>query len=122
MPPSAADIDEAGQYPAASSYYCLKDETSGAVLLQRGTAGTTPWTHQLDLRLAYTPAWGARQITLQAEVFNVFNRQSATEWNQVRDYSRAASQAAPYQLNQNYQSPLAFQAPRYVRLSARWAF
>jgi len=122
VPPSVADFDEAGQYPAASSYYCLKDETSGAVLLQRGTAGTTPWTHQLDLRLAYTPAWGARQITLQAEVFNVFNRQSATEWNQVRDYSRAASQAAPYQLNQNYQSPLAFQAPRYVRLSARWAF
>lgn len=122
VPPSVADYAEAGQYPAASAYYCLKDETHGAVLLQRGTAGTTPWTHQLDLRVAYTPAWAARQLTLQAEVFNVFNRQPATEWNQVRDYSRSTSQAAPYQLNQNYQSPTVFQAPRYVRLTARWTF
>lgn len=122
VPPTVADFAEARQYPSASSYYCLKDETNGAVLLQRGTAGTTPWTHQLDLRVAYTPDWAARQLTLQAEVFNVFNRQSATEWNQVRDFGRSTSLAAPYQLNQNYQSPTVFQAPRYVRLTARWMF
>lgn len=45
-----------------------------------------------------------------------------TEWNEVRDYSRDTSLSPPYTLNQNYQQPTSFQAPRYARVTARWGF
>jgi hypothetical protein len=122
VPPTVADFAEARNYTAPSSYYCLQSETAGAVLVPRGTAGHTPWLHRLDVQLAYTPAWANGQLTLQLDVFNVLNKHTVTEWNEVRDYSRDTSLAPPYTLNQNYQQPTSFQAPRYARVTARWGF
>ena len=43
-----------------------------------GTSGHTPWTHQLNLALTYTPAWANKHLTMQWEIHNVFNEQVAT--------------------------------------------
>lgn len=120
VPPGVPDYQESSQYPSASSYYCLQSTSQGAVITQRGTAGALPWTRQLDLGLRHTPSWAAGRLTLQVDVANVFNRQSATAWNQQQDYSRDTSKAAPYRLNFNYQAPTSTAAPRSVHLTARW--
>jgi hypothetical protein len=122
VPMTAPDYAESSGYTSASSYYCLRNEVDGSVLTPRGTAGNTPWTRQLDVGLSYVPQWAHDKLTVQADVTNLFNRQSVTSWNQVRDYSRDTSKTAPYQLNQNYQQATAFAPPRAVRLTVRWLF
>lgn len=106
---------------SASSYYC-RTSTTQVSLIPRGTAGRTPWTHQFDMQFAYKPKWASNRLTLQADVFNVFNSRKATEYNELRDYSYATSETAPYRQNANYGSPTATQEPRYVRLSGRYEF
>lgn len=50
----------------------------GGVGSPPGTDGHTPWTHQLNLALTYTPEWAHKHLTLQWEIHNVFNEQKAT--------------------------------------------
>lgn len=124
VPPSVPDYDGASAYTSASSYYCIKDPNKPAELVPRGSAGTTSWTSAFDLQVAYIPSWMNKKLTLQVDIFNLFNSQKATELNEVRDYSREASDATVFPLKQsaNYLSPTSFQAPRYVRLTARYEF
>jgi hypothetical protein len=124
VPPTVPDFDGSGQYTSASSYYCIKDPNKAAVLVQRGSAGRTPWTTNFDLSIDYLPQWAQKKLTLQVAVFNLLNNQKATELNEVRDYSRDASNSTTFPLRQNlnYLSPTSFQDPRYVRLTARYEF
>ena len=122
VPPTVSDFAGASAYTSASSFYCLKSETEGAVLVPRGSAGRTPWTNQLDLQLAYNPVVSTGKLTLQVDIFNVFNSQKPIELEEVRDFSRATSIGAPYKLSANYGAPTAFQAPRSFRLAARYEF
>lgn len=109
-------------YSTASSYYYL-DSTGKTVLGQRGDQGESDWVRQLDLQLAYTEKMGKNSYTLQLDVFNVLNAQSVTDVNQVNDYSRATTTVGQVgQLSMNYGLPLAYQAPRAVRISARYEF
>lgn len=112
VPDTVADYAESKNYTSASSYYC------GGKLSNRGSAGRTPWTSTFDLQLAYTPKLeGKTKLTLQADVFNIFNSQGVTETNEVGDYARNDTRASL-----NYGNPSAFQSPRSVRLSARIDF
>jgi hypothetical protein len=43
-----------------------------------GTSGHTPWTHQINLALTYTPEWAKKHLTLQWEIHNLLNEQEAT--------------------------------------------
>jgi hypothetical protein len=43
-----------------------------------GTDGHTPWTHQINLALTYTPEWANKHLTLQWEIHNLLNEQNAT--------------------------------------------
>jgi hypothetical protein len=108
-------------YTTASSYYCLND-AGQTVLTQRGDQGRTPWTSTLDLQFAYSPKIGKDKLTFQVDVFNVLNSQAVAETNEIRDYSRATSILAPGQLSMNYGLPTSFQAPRSVKLTARYEF
>jgi hypothetical protein len=119
VPETVPDYDDAFQYTTASSYYCL-NSSGKSVLTQRGTSGRTPWTGTLDLQLAYMPRIAKGRLTLQADVFNVFNNQKVTEFNEQRDFSRDT--VADGKLNPNYLQPTSFQAPRSVRLTARYEF
>ncbi len=119
VPESADDYDDAANYTTASSYYCLKSGGT-STLVQRGTAGRTPWTGSLDLQLAYMPRVAKGKLTLQADVFNVFNSQKAVEFDERRDYSRDT--VGEGKLNLNYMQPTSFQIPRSVRVTARYEF
>ena len=123
VPSTVSDFAGSSQYSSASAYYCIQDPTKPAVLVARGSVGRTPWTQSLDLSVGYQPSWAQKKLTFQVDVFNVFNSARATELNEVRDYSRAASNGAPpYQVSQNYLQPTSFQQPRYVRLTGRYEF
>ena len=106
-----------------SSYYCLNSE-GRSVLGYRGNGPTMPWTKSLDLNLTYTlKLKSGRTLTLQANVFNVFNRQTVTLVNQFRDYSRQTTlDESGNKLNPNYGSPSSYMAPRSVNFSARYQF
>jgi TonB dependent receptor len=124
VPPTVPDYAGANAYSSASAYYCIKDTAVGSELVKRGSVGRTPWLHTLDMQVAYIPQWANKKLTLQVDVFNIFNAQKATELNEVRDYSRAESNSttAPYRVSQNYLLPTSFQDGRSVRLTARYEF
>lgn len=122
VPTSVSDYDAgAGAYTVASSFYCLNAQ-GVSVLTQRGSEGRTPWTNSIDLAFTWTPKISTGKLSLQADVFNVLNRQQVLEYNEIRDFSRQTSITAPGQLNQNYGQPTSFEAPRSVRLTARYEF
>ncbi len=124
VPPTVSDFAGAGQYTSASAYYCIKDPSKPAVLVQRGSEGRTPWTTNLDLSVTYVPNWAQKKLTLSVTVLNLFNFQKATELNEVRDYDRGASNSTtfPIRQNANYKSPTSFQDPRTVQFTGRYEF
>lgn len=113
-------------YNSASTYYYLDPQTLETVLGSRGNAGRTPWTNTFDVQVAYTKKMGGNQkLTLQVDVFNLFNAQKPTELYEINDYSRATTTVgagAGNLLNYNYDSPTSFQAPRSVLFTARYEF
>lgn len=112
-----------GAYSSASSYYCL-DSSGTSKLGNRGNGPTMPWTTNFNFNATYIMKLeGGRNLTLQADIFNLFNTQTMTMVNQVRDYSRADSkQATGNRLNLNYGQPVSFTAPRSARITARYEF
>ncbi|WP_426105578.1 TonB-dependent receptor [Massilia sp. TSP1-1-2] len=136
VPGTQPDFSDAEGYSTASSYYCLRSDGPDAgrtsVLGQRGTAGRTPWTNSLDVQLAYMPKISKGKLSLQMDIFNLFNTQKVVEWNETRDYSRATTvneidpdtgtRIIEGQLSNNYRRPTSFQQVRSVRLTARYEF
>jgi hypothetical protein len=121
VPYDAPDYGDARGYSTASSFYCL-NEQGKSELHNRGTFGRTPWTSSLDMSFAYLPKFGAHKLTLQVDVFNVFNQQKVTEVDETRDYSRVTTSANEGRLNLNWKRPTSYQSPRGVRLTARYEF
>jgi len=121
VPYDAPDYGDAAGYSTASSFYCLNDQGKSE-LHNRGTFGRTPWTSSLDMSFAYLPKFGTQKLTLQVDVFNVFNTQKATEFDEIRDYSRATTSATEGRLNLNWKRPTSYQSPRGVRFTARYEF
>jgi len=81
----------------------------------RGSAGTTPWTYTFNINVAYTPSWAHKNLTLQADVLNVFNRQIAQGYTQ----GFASDRVTP---SQTYRQDLNYTTPRQIRLSAVYDF
>lgn len=86
----------------------------------RGEAGKTAFTTQLDLNVKYTPAILQSKATFGVDVFNVLDSDKETEVYERADNSRAAN--GTYVANQNFGIPTNYQAPRFVRLSAEVRF
>ncbi|MES2017285.1 MAG: TonB-dependent receptor [Pseudomonadota bacterium] len=137
VPETQPDGADAAGYSTASSYYCLNsagpDIGRTSSLHSRGTAGRTPWTNSVDVQIAYLPKLASGKLTLQMDIFNLFNTQQVVEWQETRDFSRATTvnhpdpdapgtQIIEGQLSKNYQRPTSFQAPRSVRFVARYEF
>lgn len=114
---------DATLYTTASTYYYLNDQ-GATVLGQRGSEGRSPWNHTLDLQAAYTTKMGKKnKLTLQVDVFNVFNSQRPSELSEISDYSRDTSTVGTVgRASLNYGNPTSFQSPRTVRLTARYEF
>lgn len=101
---------------SASSFYCL-DEDLNTVLGSRGDRGRTPWTYNVDASLAYMPQWADDKLTLQMDVFNVFNLQRVTEYYETGEASRSTPTFEP-----NFLNDVNYQTPRSIRFTARYEF
>jgi len=120
-PPAGTSATGSRDYTTASSFYCLNN-AGRTELTQQGSLGRTPWTYSVDMSATWMPKISRGNLSLQADVFNIFNFRNVVTVNQNRDFSRATSITPPGQLNQNYDQPTSFQAPRALRLSARYNF
>lgn len=118
VPVDAPDYSDSTGYGTASAYYCVNDQGK-SVLHQRGSFGRTPWVTTLDMNLAYITKIGQSKLTLQLDVFNILNRDTAQEYSEKRDYSRATTTLTEGRRDLNWLSPTSYQEPRSVRLTAR---
>ena len=120
---------DAGLYNGAYYYYCgiagsgsqaigtpgYVPPSAGYGPSPRGSHGTTPWTYDVNLNVAYLPTWADKKLTLQVEVFNLLNRQVAGQYNPRFARSR-------FEANELYGQELSYNPPRSVRLTARYDF
>jgi hypothetical protein len=99
--------DENDQYAYGQTYFV------GNEFLPRGSFGRTAWTTQLDLSLQYSMEVGEADVTLQADIFNVFDVQTVT---------RVDEDAESGGVNTEFLMPVSYQTPRYVQFSASVRF
>ncbi len=79
-------------------------------------AETTPWLKQLDIGVAYRPAYFDNKVAFRAQVFNVTDEQVALQTNPHLK-SRAGGS-----VNNLFHGPLFYQTPRYVSLSVSYDY
>ena len=105
-----------------TSYYDAKNDATGygsefffcnEKATPRGTLGRMPWDTRLDLNVAYSPRI-VKGLILKADVFNVFNRQTAQ--NQTESYNTGKA------VNALYGNVISYTAPRSVKLSAEYSY
>jgi len=103
--------------PIYGDTYYIQDPTSGELRqVPRGTAGRTDWVVKLDLSAIYYINLGDRaDLELRAEVFNVMDNQSVQERYEFGEL--AAGIPDP-----RYNTPQAYQTPRYFRFGAAIRF
>jgi hypothetical protein len=102
--------DEFDQYEYGQSYYIGSSNES---FVPRGSFGRTAWKFNVDLSLKYITDFQGVDVTLQADVFNVFNAQAVTEVDETQNDGT---------VNDEFLMPTSFQAPRYVSFSASFRF
>lgn len=111
---------------------------SEVFILPRGAGGRTPMVHQFDLHLGYEhTVVRQHRLAIAMDVLNLFNQRQVTNVDDNYTYSPAAAltdaeaqsafqvrspDGSPVVANSNYGQPTAFQAPLYLRLSARYTF
>jgi len=105
-------------YTTPSSYFCLDSDGVTNTLTPRGSVGRLPWTWNFDASLAYTPNWANQQLTLGLDVFNIFGLDKTTKLEETSAFGGRPNQ----DYNPEYNNIQGNQAPRAVRLSARWEF
>jgi len=75
----------------------------------RGGLGWLPWETRLDAALMYRPSF-IKGLTLKAEVFNIFNKQTVTAVNEALNVANQGTAVSPTsQMEQNYTMPRAVQ-------------
>ena len=80
-----------------------------------GEFGRLPWMKQLDLGVHYRPAFAGHKLSLNVDVFNVFNGQAPLNL----DAQYNGSVGTP---NPSYGTPIVLQQPRYVRLGVTYDY
>ena len=80
-----------------------------------GEFGRLPWMKQLDLGVHYRPAFAGHKLSLNVDVFNVFNGQAPLNL----DAQYNGSVGTP---NAGYGTPMVLQQPRYVRLGVTYDY
>lgn len=90
---------------------------NGSTVISRGSVGRTPWTHTLDLNVAYKPTW-MEGLQFKMDVFNVFNADKVISVNEVGE----DASGSPTNVANTYLTPTAFQTPRSVRFMVQYDF
>ncbi len=83
-------------------------------LIGRGTAFEGDWRKQIDVNVAYRFSL-LGGLTLRADVFNVFNWKSKTDFREIGETDGGTA-------DPNYSKVTSYQTPRYVRLGASLSF
>ncbi|HET8897780.1 MAG TPA: TonB-dependent receptor [Rhodanobacteraceae bacterium] len=91
-------------------HYC------GGKPVPRGSVGRLPTDVQLSLNAAYIPSWADGNLRFQVDVFNVFNKQVAQNVEERGENGGVGVVAS------NRFRVISYDAPRSVRLSARYDF
>jgi hypothetical protein len=90
---------------------------NGTTIVNRGTAGRTPWTRTLDLNVAYKPAFADGKLTFKADVFNVFDADGATAVNEAGEDATGSPTTS-----RTYKNPVTWQTPRTFRFMVQYDF
>ncbi|MGH8192479.1 MAG: TonB-dependent receptor [Rhodanobacteraceae bacterium] len=90
----------------------------GGVPVPPGSTGYTPWTHELDLNVNYSPQWADHRLNFNAAVFNVFNNQTPLQYNSAFGTVNIPK-ARP---NSQYAEPQFWLPPRSVRFMVSYDF
>ncbi len=99
-----------------ATYYLTDPDTGELRKIPRGTAGRTPWITRLDLSAIYAFEWGDRaEVELRAEVFNLFNADSAQEVYET-------GESLPGTPDPRVGLTTTYQVPRYLRFGAAVRF
>lgn len=81
-----------------------------------GEFGRLPWMKQLDLGVHYRPAFADHKLSLNVDVFNVFNGQAPLNLEAAYNGSSASTP------NASYGTPMVLQQPRYVRFGVTYDY
>ena len=103
---------------AGNSFYC-KDGSGNTVLGHRGDRGRTPWITSLDAGVAYKPNWAGKKLTFEFKLFNVFNTQKITEYN---EFSQLGSSNVEQYDDPDYGNVINYQTPRSGQFTIRYEF
>lgn len=116
--PLGNDLDSGTlAFYGSSSFYCRQPD--GTVALgQRGQEGRTPWNWSVDTSITYVPNWADKNLSLKLAVYNVFNMQRVTEYDEVSATGSASSNI----YSPNFLNDVNYQTPRSLELSARYEF
>ena len=91
-------------------YYCQ------GKLIPRGTAFNGDWLAQFDVSaIVHLPLPHGVDASVRLDVFNLFNSQSVTSYNNFGEQGDGS-------VNTDYRSPVNYQSPRSVRVTARLGF
>jgi hypothetical protein len=82
----------------------------------RGSYGRLPFDAQLSVNAAYIPAWANNKLRFQVDVFNVLNKQV------VQNVYERNENGGPGVVSVSKDRVLSYDAPRSVRISARYDF
>jgi hypothetical protein len=92
--------------------FYLQQPDGSFEFVPRGTSGRTDWIIQLDLAAIYSFNWGdSTKVELRAEVFNLIDSDGASE----------VYEAYEWQPDQ-FELPMEYQQPRYLRFGAAIRF
>ncbi len=115
----AGDRDPAGYANASITggpyHFCYNPETGTGEPSPPGSHGTLGWIAQLDLGLTYKPNFADGKLAFTLNVFNVTNRQTATN---IYPFS----ELNPGQVNPLWNQAVAYQPPRYARLTVSYDY
>ena len=100
------EISKFNNYGNTDYHYCSGKPMPPA------SNGRTPWTHQLDLQVAYRPLWADKKLGFQVQVFNVLNEQKATQYDY--GYGLTSAPEATYMLTAGSE------LPRYVQFGVTY--
>jgi outer membrane receptor for ferrienterochelin and colicin len=96
-------------------HFCYNPETGNADPSPPGSHGHLGWINSLDLGLTYKPNFAGSRLAFSLNVFNVTNEQAATN---VYPFS----QLPDLTVNPLWNQPVAYQAPRYARLTVSYDY
>jgi hypothetical protein len=109
--------DEFAQAYGSESFF------KAGVPAPRGSEGTTPSIWYVDLTASYDVNFDSFDVNFRADIFNVFNNQTESEFDEIYDDELLSVPAEGiYVKSENYGMANNWQTPRYVRLSASIVF